>query len=90
LQKFKALQVEEISDKKFQSKLVKRDIEELPEGNVLIKVHYSSLNYKDALSASGNKAVTRQYPHTPGVDAAGIVVSSDDGKIAKGDEVIVI
>lgn len=89
MQKFKALQIEEVGDKKFQSKLVERDIEELPDGDVLIEVRYSSLNYKDALSASGNKAVTRQYPHTPGVDAAGIVVSSNDGNIAKGDEVIV-
>ena len=53
------------------------------EGNnntVLIKVTHSSLNYKDALSSSGKKGgVTRNFPHTPGIDAAGYVVSSTDG-----------
>src|SRR3712207_8948419 len=39
----------------------------------LIKVKYSSLNYKDALSATGNKGITKNYPHTPGIDAAGVV-----------------
>jgi len=87
--KFKALQVSEISEKKFQGVVVERDIDQLPEGDVLIKVLYSSLNYKDALSATGNKAVTRQYPHTPGVDAAGIVVTSSVNEIAEGEEVIV-
>jgi len=45
---------------------------------VLIRVTHSSLNYKDALSASGNKGVTRKFPHTPGIDAAGIIVSEND------------
>ena len=40
-------------------------------GEVLIRVQYSSLNYKDALSATGHKGVTRNYPHTPGIDAVG-------------------
>lgn len=52
------------------------DIKELPAGDVLIKVSHSSLNYKDALSASGNKGVTRSFPHTPGIDAAGEVIES--------------
>ncbi len=64
-------------------------IDQLPDNDVLIRVHYSSLNYKDALSASGNKAVTKQYPHTPGIDAAGIVVESRDSNFKKGDKVIV-
>jgi len=45
---------------------------------VLIRVTHSSLNYKDALSASRNKGVTRKFPHTPGIDAAGIIVSEND------------
>ena len=57
--------------------------------SILIKVLYSSLNYKDALSASGNKGVTKRYPHTPGIDASGIVVSSISHQFAPGDEVIV-
>lgn len=64
-------------------------MESLPDNNVLIYVHYSSLNYKDALSAMGNKGVTRQYPHTPGVDAAGTVEQSEDDRFKKGDKVIV-
>lgn len=52
-------------------------IADLPDGDVLIRVSHSSLNYKDALSASGNKGVTRNFPHTPGIDAAGVVVESN-------------
>ena len=73
----------------FVRKVVEREVSSLPEGDVLIQVHYSSLNYKDALSATGNKGVTRTYPHTPGIDAAGVVVSSEDATIKAGDQVIV-
>ncbi|MDA0746089.1 MAG: YhdH/YhfP family quinone oxidoreductase [bacterium] len=61
----------------------------LPEGDVLIRVQYSSLNYKDALSATGNRGVTKNYPHTPGIDAAGIVEESSTEAYQPGDEVIV-
>ena len=85
---FKALVSSEI-DKKFISEVKTRKIEDLPEGKVLIKVNFSSLNYKDALSANGNKGVSRYYPHTPGIDAAGIVEFSEVDRYQKGDEVIV-
>jgi putative YhdH/YhfP family quinone oxidoreductase len=62
---------------------------DLPDGEVLIRVHYSSLNYKDALSASGNRGVTRRYPHVPGIDAAGIVEHSTSEEFKGGDQVIV-
>lgn len=62
---------------------------DLPEGDVLIRVTHSSLNYKDALSASGNKGVTRSFPHTPGIDAAGEVVESATGTPKEGSPVIV-
>ncbi|MEZ5492127.1 MAG: YhdH/YhfP family quinone oxidoreductase [Gammaproteobacteria bacterium] len=90
METFKALLVEEQQDGSFSSQVVDRQVAELPAGEVLINVHYSSLNYKDALSASGNKGVTRNYPHTPGIDAAGTVVESSDGVFSPGDEVIVI
>ncbi len=61
----------------------------LPQGDVIIKVHYSSINYKDALSATGNKGVTRQYPHTPGIDASGVVTASTSDQWQVGDRVIV-
>lgn len=86
---FKALQISEVADGRFESKVVERGIDELPAGEVLIRVRYSSLNFKDALSASGNRGVTRSYPHTPGIDAAGVVASSSVGEFAEGDEVIV-
>ena len=85
---FRALVSSEI-DKKFISEVKTRKIEDLPEGKVLIKVNFSSLNYKDALSASGNKGVSRNFPHTPGIDAAGIVELSEVDRYKKGDEVIV-
>ncbi|MCK9237053.1 MAG: YhdH/YhfP family quinone oxidoreductase [Thiopseudomonas sp.] len=73
----------------FQQQVIERAKEDLPQGDVLIRVKYSSLNYKDALSAMGNKGVTRTYPHTPGIDAAGVVESSTEPEFAVGDEVIV-
>jgi len=85
---FKALVVEEKEDKYIRNVKTKR-INELPQGDLLIKVHYSSLNYKDALSAVGNKGVTRNYPHTPGIDAVGIVEETNNTKFNIGDKVIV-
>ena len=64
------------------------DEQALPAGDILIEVHYSSLNYKDALSASGHKGVTKAYPHTPGIDAAGIVLEGT-ADFPAGSEVVV-
>jgi acrylyl-CoA reductase (NADPH) len=68
----------------------KRSISDLPKGDVLIRVHFTSINYKDVLSSSGDMTVTRHYPHTPGIDAAGIVESSSDNRFYSGDKVVVI
>lgn len=87
---FDALWVEEQPDGSFRRSIVRRSTDDLPAGDVLVRVHYSSLNYKDALSASGNRGVTRKYPHTPGIDAAGSVVESTVAALRPGDEVIVI
>lgn len=62
---------------------------ELPPGDVTVRVSWSSLNYKDALSARGRPGVTREYPHTPGIDAAGTVLDSNDNRFQAGDPVIV-
>ncbi|MDH5382129.1 MAG: alcohol dehydrogenase catalytic domain-containing protein, partial [Cyclobacteriaceae bacterium] len=86
---FKALRVYEDSSGRFTRKIEERKIGDLPEGDVLIKVHYAALNYKDALSATGNKGVTRNYPHTPGIDAAGVVADSKNDSFKIGDQVIV-
>lgn len=86
---FQALVVTETEDHHFIRRVTSRSVEELPDGNVLIRVRYSSLNYKDALSATGNRGVTKRYPHTPGIDAAGEVVRSGQSELASGDSVIV-
>lgn len=86
---FQALVVEETSEKTFTRSIRQRTIDDLPQGDVLVRVKYSSLNYKDGLSASGNRGVTRKYPHTPGIDAAGIVQESASPDFKPGDEVIV-
>ena len=66
-----------------------RRIDELPEGDVLVRVAYSSLNYKDAMAATGHRGIVRRFPHVPGVDAAGTVVASEAAEFKPGDEVIV-
>lgn len=86
---FKALIVEEVEPKKFTRRIAERRLGDLPAGDLLIRVRYSSLNYKDALSATGNKGVTRNFPHTPGIDAAGEVVECSCGRFQPGDEVLV-
>lgn len=85
---YKALVVEE-SDEKYFSSVKTLNTDNLPSGDVLVHVRYSSLNYKDALSATGNKGVTKKYPHTPGIDAAGVVTESASELFRVGDEVIV-
>ncbi len=86
---FTALLVEEQDDKTFSKHIVQRSISDLPDNDLLIEVHYSSLNYKDAMSASGNKRISQHFPHTPGIDAAGIVISDKSGTFDAGDEVLV-
>lgn len=87
--KFRALVVEEGEGGKFTRSIKERPVGDLPEGEVLIRVHYSSLNFKDALSATGNKGVTKNYPHTPGIDAAGVVEESSSPQVKPGEEVLV-
>lgn len=76
-------------NKTFFNSITKKDTVDLPDNDTLIKVKYSSLNYKDALSASGNKGVTRNYPHIPGIDAAGVIEETSGNKYKSGDEVVV-
>jgi acrylyl-CoA reductase (NADPH) len=86
---FKALLVEQPEKKTFTRSIVNRSLDDLPDGELVVKVHYSSLNFKDALSSVGNPGVSRSFPHTPGIDAAGEVVSCADGSFQPGDQVIV-
>lgn len=86
---FKSLCVYEKEKNIFETKIVKKSINDLPDDEVLIKVLYSSLNYKDALAINGNKGIVRKFPHTPGIDAAGLVEKDITGKFKNGDEVII-
>ncbi len=86
--RFKALVVREDEEQQFHRAMEERTVAELSPGEVLIRVYFSSLNYKDALSASGNRGVTKKYPHTPGIDAAGVVAASTTEQFKAGDEVI--
>jgi acrylyl-CoA reductase (NADPH) len=86
---FKALWAVETDPCHFEQSIVERRIRDLPDHAVLIRVAYSSLNYKDAQSAAGDKSVTQDYPHTPGIDAAGTVIRDRSGTFQAGDAVIV-
>jgi len=85
---FRAFRVEE-QDGAYLRSVQHISAADLPAGDVEVEVAYSSLNYKDALSATGNKGVTRTFPHTPGIDASGRVIASEDERFAPGDAVIV-
>lgn len=84
---FLAYRVEETKDG-FQATWQAQTDSSLPAGELLIEVRYSSVNYKDALSASGNKGVTKHFPHTPGIDAAGVVIESHSPTFKQGEEVV--
>ncbi|EKF74909.1 alcohol dehydrogenase [Alcanivorax hongdengensis A-11-3] len=83
---FRALQTRQTDDG-FINEMVDRNVGELGNSGVLVRVEWSSLNFKDALSATGNKGVTRHFPHTPGIDAVGVVEAADDGPFSVGDRV---
>ena len=63
-------------------------IQDLPAGDVLIKVIYSSINYKDGLASTPDGKIVRSYPFIPGIDLAGVVVRSNDARFKEGDEVL--
>ena len=85
---YSAYYVEE-KDSTFSASISKLELRKPADGSVQIKVSHSSLNYKDALSASGNKGVTRTYPFVPGIDAAGTITDANSSQFNEGDEVIV-
>lgn len=86
---YQALQINEPEKGIFAQQVTTLDTDNLPPNELLIKVQYSSVNYKDMLSANGNKGVTRNYPHTPGIDAVGIVQRSSSERFKEGDQVLV-
>jgi len=85
---FRAFRIFE-QDGKSQGRLVDLVLDELDTGDVVIRVHYSGVNYKDALAATGAGKVIRRFPCVGGVDAAGVIESSSDTRFRVGDEVLV-
>ena len=87
MESFKAFMVNKHEDD-FTAEVKTVRLEDLPAGDVLIKVAYSSVNYKDGLASIPNGKIVRSYPFIPGIDLAGTVVRSDDSRFKEGDEVI--
>ena len=85
----KAFVVEKIEEKKFTASIKEIEVPVLAEHEVLIKTSYSSLNYKDALSSTGNPGVTRVFPHVTGIDVSGVVSESKSDLFNIGDEVLI-
>ncbi|MEX0923397.1 MAG: MDR family oxidoreductase [Rhodovibrionaceae bacterium] len=84
---FKALLLEE-AEGKVSAKLAELEESQLPEGEVLVSVEHSTLNYKDGMVIQGIGRLVRDYPHVPGVDFAGTVEESSDSRYKPGDRVI--
>jgi putative YhdH/YhfP family quinone oxidoreductase len=85
----KAFVVEKIADREFVSDVQEVSEPKCSENEILIKVSYSSLNYKDALSSVGNPGVTRKFPHITGIDVAGTVAQSNSSIFKVGEKVLV-
>ena len=86
-QQFNALIVNK-QEEQFTVEIKQLKLTDLPNGEVLIRVHYSSVNYKDSLASIPNGNIVNTYPFVPGIDLAGVVVSSEDARFRAGDEVI--
>lgn len=84
---FRAFIVNKTEDD-FSAEVKTVSLEDLPDGDVVIKVAYSSVNFKDGLASIPNGKIVRSYPFVPGIDLAGTVVSSKDSRFSEGDEVI--
>lgn len=84
---FKAILIQKLDDQ-YAARLTELQDDQLPAGNVTVKVAYSTLNYKDALAITGKGPVVRQFPMVPGIDLAGTVEASDDPRYQPGDRVL--
>ena len=85
---FNALVVDKDDDGKTHAAIKELDISDLPEGDVLVAVDYSTVNYKDGLCVGPGGGLVRNYPHVPGIDFAGTVEDSNDPRFNVGDKVV--
>src|SRR5689334_12148345 len=86
---FPAFIAKDQGDGRIRGRVDRLTFDELPIGEVTIAVEYSSLNFKDALAATGQNKVAASYPHIPGIDVAGTVAESSDPAFAAGARVLV-
>ena len=86
---FKAFRTEE-TEQGFINSVKDIEYSTLESSELVVEVAYSGINYKDYLSSRGNKGITRNFPHTPGIDVSGVVVSDKSGVFSKGDQVVVM
>ena len=85
--KYKAYLIEE-KEGNFNGQVKELEMPNLDDGNVIIKVHHSSINYKDALASSGARGVVKSYPFVPGIDVAGEIVETSNSDFSIGDNVV--
>lgn len=89
LSSFQALMVEKAGEHNISREIRHLSLEDLPEGEILVKVHYSSVNFKDGMAAMADGNIVNEYPMVPGIDLSGVVEESKDARFSKGDHVIV-
>jgi acrylyl-CoA reductase (NADPH) len=85
---FNALVVEKDEDGKTHAAVTQLTVDQLPAGDVIVAIDYSTVNYKDGLCVGPGGGLVRNYPHVPGIDFAGTVEASDDQRYAVGDKVV--
>lgn len=85
---FKALVVEKNEDGKTSAAVTQLELNDLPDGNVVVGVEYSTVNYKDGLCIGPGAGLVRNYPHVPGIDLAGVVETSNDQRYKPGDKIV--
>jgi len=85
---FRALLITQDENRQQTASLTQLEESQLPEGDVLVDVHYSTLNYKDGLAITGKGPVVRKFPMVPGIDLVGKVAQSDSDSFAEGDWVL--
>src|SRR5436853_7695051 len=90
MERFKAYKLTETPDKKMRAEFVDYTLEELDPGDVTVRVAYSSVNYKDALAATGKGKILRRPSTIGGIDFSGTVLSSTDARFKKGDAVATV
>src|SRR5262245_45809962 len=87
MEKFKAYRIREV-EKKVAAGFEEMALDDLDRGDLVVRVAYSSINYKDALAATGAGKIIRRFPCVGGIDLSGTVVESSDSRFKRGDAII--